>query len=99
MASVVGGDACRTIGCTKGKVCTARAYLGSPAYFTSKYAVCRVQYVLYAQMTRCGCRRWCCGFRNTHLPRTLWISHDGSGASATSVCHRVRTLSCRSLRA
>eukprot|EP00955_Chlamydomonas_euryale_P117825 366501-Chlamydomonas_euryale.AAC.6 len=25
----------------------------------------RVQYVLYAQVKRCGCCRWCCGFRNT----------------------------------
>eukprot|EP00955_Chlamydomonas_euryale_P111786 366090-Chlamydomonas_euryale.AAC.1 len=31
------------------------------------YAARRVQYVLYAQVKRCGCRPWCCGFRNTAL--------------------------------
>eukprot|EP00955_Chlamydomonas_euryale_P100925 365313-Chlamydomonas_euryale.AAC.26 len=45
--------------------CTVRANFGSPAYFTYEYAGRRVQYVLYAQVKRCGCRRWCCGFPNT----------------------------------
>eukprot|EP00955_Chlamydomonas_euryale_P083888 363899-Chlamydomonas_euryale.AAC.10 len=40
----------------------------------------RVQYVLYAQVKICGCRRWCCGFRNTALAPhgvdfTQWIGH------------------------
>jgi len=45
--------------------CTVRANFGSPAYFTYEYAGRRVQYVLYAQVKRCGCRWWCCGIRNT----------------------------------
>eukprot|EP00955_Chlamydomonas_euryale_P044564 352917-Chlamydomonas_euryale.AAC.1 len=78
MASVVGDDACCTIGCTKEKGCTVRAYLWSPGYCTYEYAVCRVQYVLYAQVKRCGCRRWCCGFHNTAVAPhgvdfTQWI--------------------------
>eukprot|EP00955_Chlamydomonas_euryale_P042588 352366-Chlamydomonas_euryale.AAC.1 len=62
--------------------CTLRAYSGSPSYCTYEHAARRVQYVLYAQVKRCGCRRWCCWFRNSE-----------------SVCHGVRTVSCRSFRA
>eukprot|EP00955_Chlamydomonas_euryale_P062607 358426-Chlamydomonas_euryale.AAC.2 len=45
-----------------------------------EYAARRVQYVLYAQVKICGCRRWCCGFRNTALAPhgvdfTQWIGH------------------------
>eukprot|EP00955_Chlamydomonas_euryale_P071712 361176-Chlamydomonas_euryale.AAC.7 len=34
--------------------------------YTYEYASRRVQYayVLYAQVKRCGCSVWCCGFRN-----------------------------------
>eukprot|EP00955_Chlamydomonas_euryale_P080807 363475-Chlamydomonas_euryale.AAC.3 len=39
-----------------------------------------VAYVLNAQVKRCGCRRWCCGTRNTAFAShgvdfTQWIGH------------------------
>eukprot|EP00955_Chlamydomonas_euryale_P062005 358262-Chlamydomonas_euryale.AAC.19 len=45
-----------------------------------KDAARRVQHVLCAQVKRCGCRRWCCGFCNTAFAShgvdfTQWIGH------------------------
>eukprot|EP00955_Chlamydomonas_euryale_P042671 352394-Chlamydomonas_euryale.AAC.3 len=50
--------------------CTVRAYVGSQACCAYEYAARRVQYVLYSQVKRCGCRRWCCG-----SPKTAFASH------------------------
>eukprot|EP00955_Chlamydomonas_euryale_P117109 366455-Chlamydomonas_euryale.AAC.3 len=61
-----GNGTTRNVLCrTPGQACTVRAYLGSQAFCTYEYAARRVQHVLYAQVKRCGCRRWCCGLSNT----------------------------------